>query len=836
MDSSDGMAGPMAAGVTRDAGDPKALIGMVPNFRLRKARSFPSWNPREGTTKSEDDKSTRAIKDDGPFDCTFPGEYMRERPATLLEASVEVDDTGDSSSESPPLSPSTTLRSSSNGSHHNGWYSLNGIAEQLKTPPTSPPRDPIPESIDELVENDTSFSSSDDASRMDCDNGAADTVTGEPSAYSTAPDNSIREDLRNGTEYDGSLAYISPPRSVGSPRVALSTAVHDDVVNSIPCPSIPESKTKTYTPAFRTSDIIKVVSRPKFPVRVRNEIPLAFSPKTQNSKMKWTHDDHHFTPTACWVVEPDIADIKETAWPWLEYLGSEKDSTSISFMAEGGFNKVYAIETRDRATKQKQHYVFRVTLPIDPYYKTECDVATTEIVRCSTNIPVPEIYAFDSSTMNKLGLEWILMERIMGGPMSESWADIGYNQKADLTRVVANWNKQLSAIKSEKIGGIYMHFTEGQLQFYVGRSVHTLLNQDGRLLYNVYRGPYDSSRDFYDAVLAITELEVETLKMKVSLGTNDSKQPLLKRRWKLPMSCEGGVWEDANWREVQLKELDHLRVGTEALREYLPALWNATQDAPNDLSTILSHHDIALRNILVNDACEPLALLDWENIQLEPLIFIQQIPDFLQSCDSYDVPHSGPNLHMLAKKFDWSPEDLVEATLDANKLWLEKIEEHTLTQLRAVYLKEFENSDSPLARAAWENRNIYDRELCERILKLWNENDCTHVRWVEYQMEEEEEEEEEEEQEESMQLDAEMGNDTSDEQDSKVEEVFDKGNHGINPTEGEQKRTKGKEKEVITDDEKRDEVMTDVYHGDGSYVETEGSGSEHCKSPWVRVH
>lgn len=442
-------------------------------------------------------------------------------------------------------------------------------------------------------------------------------------------------------------------------------------------------------------------------------------------------------------------------------------------------------------------------------------MATTEIVRCSTNIPVPKIYAFDSSTKNKLGLEWILMERIMGGPPSESWADIDYNQKVDFTRVVANWNKQLSAIKSDKIGGIYMHLTEGQLQFYVGRSVHTLLNQDGRLLYNVYRGPYKSLHDFYEAVLAITEFEVETLKMKVSLGTNDSKQPLLERRWKVPMSCDGGVWEDPNWRKAQLKELDHLRVGTEALHEYLPALWDATEDASYDLSTILSHHDIALRNILVNDACEPLALLDWESIQLEPLILIQPIPVFLQSYDSYDMPHPGPDLDMLAKKLDWSPEDLAEATLDAKKLWPERMEEYILTQLRAVYLKEFENSDSPLAPASLENRNIYDRELCERILKLWDEDDCTHVRWVEYQMEEEEEEEEN--QEEGMQLDAEMGDD------SKVEEVSNKVNHGTNPTEEEETLTKGKEKEVVTDDEKRDEVMTDVYHGNGSYVEKESS-------------
>lgn len=843
MDSSGGMTGPMAARIMRDAEESIALIRMISDFWLRKAQSSSSWKPRGGTIESENNKLTRAIKDDKPFDYTPLGENITECPAIFLRAPIEIDDPRDSFSEIPPLLPLTILRSS-NGGHRNGLPSLDGKKEQLKTPPTSPPRDPIPESFDELSGPHTSFSSSDGASRMDCDTGAADAITGEPSTYPTSPDTAIREDLCNSPEYNGSSAYISPPRSVGSPRVALSTALLDNVVKSISCPSIPESKTKTYTPAFRTSDIIKVISRPTFPIRVRNEIPLAFSPKAQHRKMKWTHDRHHFTPDACWVVEPDMEDVKETAWPWLEYLGSEKDSVSISFMAEGGFNKVYAIETRDRATKQKKHYVFRVTLPIDPYYKTECDVATTEIVRCSTNISVPKIYAFDSSMKNKLGLEWILMERIMGSKMSDSWVDLDYHRKMELTRAVADWNKQLAAIRSEKIGGIYMHYTEGQLQFYVGRSVHHLLTHDGRLLYNIYRGPFDSLHDFYDAVLAITEFEVETLKMKVSLRMNDSKQPLLQRRWVLPPGHEDEDWEDENWQEFQLKELDHLRAGIEALRENLPALWDSTEDASNELSTILSHHDISLRNILVNDGCEPLALLDWENIQLEPSILIQQIPDFLQSYEREDAPYPGPDLYKLAETQDWSPEVLEESVLDANKRWREKMEEYTLTKLRAVYLKEFENSDSPLARAALENHNDYDYQLCEHIMNLWVEDDCTNVKWVDYQFEEEDEEEEkvvvEQDKgmgrEEGMELDPMTENNPSKGQDSEVAEGYDKGNDGTKPTQGEQKRMKGKRKENITDDDKRDEVMTEVNHGDGSYVEKEGSESGRCKFPEVRVH
>ena len=506
------------------------------------------------------------------------------------------------------------------------------------------------------------------------------------------------------------------------------TASLEDAVAPRPAPPVSGSSSKICSPRYRPDDVIKRVPKPDFPIRARHEGPRTFNMKAQNSKMRWTHDHHHFVPDACWLVQPDLDQIMETVWPWLDFLDCEKNSISISFLAEGGFNKVYAITSKDRMTKEQKHYVFRVTLPIDPWFKTECDVATTEIVRLSTNIPVPKIYAFDSSAKNELGLEWILMERIMGRPASQSWVDLDYDAKVGLTRLVADWTKQLSALTSNKIGGLYMDFEAEHIVFYVGRSVHTLLNQDGRLLYNIERGPYETLGDFYEAVLAVTEAEIPVLKWKVTLGVIDNKQRLLERRWALAPGSE-----EENWKELQLKELDHLQIAVEALRESLPELWNAAKDAGTELFTILSHHDISLRNILVDDACKPLALLDWESIQMEPLIFIQPIPEFLQGPDAFDLPDAGPDLHVVAQKHNWSPETLQEVISSNQNWWREKMEEYTLTKLRDLYRKELENSKSPLARAAWTDHDIYDRQLYEHIMMVWEEDEVSHVEWVDYQ-------------------------------------------------------------------------------------------------------
>lgn len=69
--------------------------------------------------------------------------------------------------------------------------------------------------------------------------------------------------------------------------------------------------------------------------------------------------------------------IKDVAWPYLKYLGADYDSITIGYPMKGVFNRVFIIHTTDRVTKEARDYIFRVARPVDPYYKTESDVATT---------------------------------------------------------------------------------------------------------------------------------------------------------------------------------------------------------------------------------------------------------------------------------------------------------------------------------------------------------------------------------------------------------------------------------------------------------------------------
>lgn len=204
--------------------------------------------------------------------------------------------------------------------------------------------------------------------------------------------------------------------------------------------------------------------------------------------MRCSHERGYFLPDPSWLNGPSIDGIKKTVWPILERLCCKHDEDiSIEFLADGGLNRVYKIQST------AGNYVFRVSFPVDPYYKTEADVATTEIVRRFTTIPVPTIYPYDLSTHNAMGLEWILMDKVTSGKnLEDCWKDMSYSTKFRLAESAADWTAQLSKITSNKVGSIYMRFTEDSLDFFIGRCINNLLTQEDRLLYDVHHRPSES--------------------------------------------------------------------------------------------------------------------------------------------------------------------------------------------------------------------------------------------------------------------------------------------------------------------------------------------------------
>ena len=171
-----------------------------------------------------------------------------------------------------------------------------------------------------------------------------------------------------------------------------------------------------------SSESILAIRRPQSPIRVSNVLSPPFSPEAQRRKMRWRHH-FDFDLYAHCIVEPDIRCIQKVVWPYIRLVAPQTSEISVEYQTKGSYNKVYTITASNGATGLCREYIFRVALPIYPYYKVESDVVTTEFVRHSKSMPVPIIYAFDSAE-NELDFEWMLMEKVVAKPLYSVWDDI----------------------------------------------------------------------------------------------------------------------------------------------------------------------------------------------------------------------------------------------------------------------------------------------------------------------------------------------------------------------------------------------------------------------------
>lgn len=150
-----------------------------------------------------------------------------------------------------------------------------------------------------------------------------------------------------------------------------------------------------------------------------------------------------------------------------------------------------------------ESYIFRAALPIEPGDKVRNEVATLDYIKQHTSIPVPAVIAYDTSSENALGFEWILMENIPGITLHNIWSGLSDTSKVAITREMASYTLQIREnCAFHEIGGLY-HDAEGR--FTLGRIVKqfAFLGVRRQLLSRRNRGPYHRDSDFVRALVDI---------------------------------------------------------------------------------------------------------------------------------------------------------------------------------------------------------------------------------------------------------------------------------------------------------------------------------------------
>ncbi|KAF5012205.1 hypothetical protein FDECE_1721 [Fusarium decemcellulare] len=369
-----------------------------------------------------------------------------------------------------------------------------------------------------------------------------------------------------------------------------------------------------------------------------------------------------------WTSEPSPEAIKLT----LQSLWPSK-TLNIALFAQGAFNKLYAVSVQDQPP-----LLLRISLPVDPRYKTLSEIATIRWVSANTAIPVPRIINYDCSRDSAIGFEWILMTKLEGGPLSEVWRHLDFSIKSNLIKEFVSFSACIFNHEFTSIGNIYHSSTSTQdIRIpRIGRIVSMPFFWDRHIHLDINRGPFRSSRDWIEARLSLYESDCISFLDKYPDGTRQD-------------SDAEDEFEDAA-RTLNIANKLRLLLGRVFPKEAL-----------EEESTILWHGDLSMSNILVDSGGKLTGVVDWECVPALPLWKACCYPPFMEG----RVREEKPDISRYREESDEQP----------SELYHEHVVEYELTSLRRLFLEEME---------ALETRwmSVFNASQLERDFDLAVEN------------------------------------------------------------------------------------------------------------------
>lgn len=134
------------------------------------------------------------------------------------------------------------------------------------------------------------------------------------------------------------------------------------------------------------------------------------------------------------------------------WLGSQKVVASIDELKDGYFNAAYAIRLTDG-----YRFVLKIApMPVVKNLRYERDIMLAEVeamrlVKRQTNIPIPEIYFFDSEA-NILPSPYFAMEFIDGIPLHKLRAELSSEENSNIDQTIGKYLRQMNGLHGNQFG------------------------------------------------------------------------------------------------------------------------------------------------------------------------------------------------------------------------------------------------------------------------------------------------------------------------------------------------------------------------------------------------
>lgn len=318
--------------------------------------------------------------------------------------------------------------------------------------------------------------------------------------------------------------------------------------------------------------------------------PSAISPATPLNPLprKVNHPADDLPHRVCTFVDPATdLEVRETITPHLLSLGLNED-IEISKFDAGGFNQLFKVTSNNPST---QRLLFRIAINETRKDKVNSEVATMEYVRQKTTIPVPKVYAYDSSCNNPIGSPWILLEYMQAERYEKQKAKMSRAQQEAIMKQVADWSHQLRNLHFDKIGSLYLQ-EDGE--FSIGPLVSNSLFKAWQNDVTISHGPFNTLQEYYKSQW---DYEQRPKHEEDTIHDKDARPP-------------------------------------QHIPEILAAITQATflqNDNLVSAPACLHHVDISANNVLISTTSTAVALIDWERAHTMPSsAIVRSIPSIVE--------------------------------------------------------------------------------------------------------------------------------------------------------------------------------------------------------------
>ncbi|KFY50732.1 hypothetical protein V496_09207 [Pseudogymnoascus sp. VKM F-4515 (FW-2607)] len=131
---------------------------------------------------------------------------------------------------------------------------------------------------------------------------------------------------------------------------------------------------------------------------------------------------------------------------------SSDDITLFTKIAEGGSFRVFEASFQD-GSKAIARLPYPCTIPRG--YGVASEVATMEFLR-SQGVPIPRVFYWDSSASNEVGSEYIIMERVPGRELSETWQTMTFKERMAVVQKIVDVERILFGIQLPIVQEVYL--------------------------------------------------------------------------------------------------------------------------------------------------------------------------------------------------------------------------------------------------------------------------------------------------------------------------------------------------------------------------------------------